>query len=92
MHAEQIVDNFGAVFALESLAVDFEQLVELFRRRITDFNLVRDSPQERFVHQIGWLEVRREDNQLFKRDLDFLAGSQRQKVNTTLQWHDPAIQ
>ena len=73
MHAEQIVDNFGAIFALESLAVDFEQLVKLFRRRVTDFNLVGDSPQERFVHQIGWLEVRRENDQLFKRNLDLFA-------------------
>ncbi len=46
---QQIVNDFWFVFAFEFLGIDLKEDVELFGRRIADFNLVRDASQKRVI-------------------------------------------
>src|SRR4051794_33323809 len=55
-------------------------------------HLVADAAQERLVHQIARADVGGERNQRDERQLELLAGLQREIVDAALERHDPAVQ
>ena len=71
MPSQQVVYDLGLILALEFARVVFEKCVKLFRFRIADEDFVGDTPQKRLVYEFAGVQVRREDNQLLKGDLDF---------------------
>ena len=57
-----------------------------------DARAITHSPEKRVVHEISLIEVRREDHELFEWNFDLLTAVQRQKINSSLQRQDPAVQ
>ena len=51
-----------------------------------------NSPEERLVHERRGPQVRREDEQHGERQLELLAGLQREVVDAALERHDPAVE
>src|SRR5207253_509231 len=69
-----------------------EDLRELLVGRRVEADLERDAAEERFVDQVLRLEVRREEDELVERDLDLLAGVEREEVHALFQRDDPAVE
>ncbi|MFN9976885.1 MAG: hypothetical protein ACK58T_43980, partial [Phycisphaerae bacterium] len=63
---QQVLDRFLFVTASELLCGNLKQSMKLILVRIFDFDSIRDSPQERLIDQIRWLQVGRENDQLLK--------------------------
>src|SRR5262245_22206543 len=92
MPPQQIRDDHRVEVEAAPHAVQLEDPRILLDRRILDGDLVGDPAQERFVGQRLGIEVGREDDQHFERDLEFLTGVQREVVHAALERHDPAVQ
>src|SRR5689334_7112109 len=66
--------------------------VEFLPGRPLHLDLVGYPPQKRPIHQVRWIKVGREDDQLLERNLDRLAGMELQKVDPVFQWNNPAVE
>src|ERR1043165_5476699 len=62
------------------------------RRRRLDARSITHAAQKCFVHEISFLKVRGEHNELLKRHFDLLSAVQREKVDATFERQYPAIQ
>src|SRR5438309_3670045 len=89
---EDLAHRLGLVLDALARAHALEDLVVLLHRRRLDPDLVADAPQEGLVDEVGGVEVRREDDQHVERDLDLLAGVQRQVVDALLERNDPPVE
>src|SRR5205823_10099011 len=89
---EDLAHRLGLVVDALARADALEDLVVLLDRRRLDADLVADAAEERLVHEIGGIEVRREDDQHVKGDLDLLAGVEREVVDALFERHDPPVQ
>jgi 4-amino-4-deoxy-L-arabinose transferase-like glycosyltransferase len=69
-----------------------QDVVEDLRADDIDLDLVLDAAQERFVGELPWIEVGREDDERLERDGDLDAGAQREEVDAAVQRHDPAVE
>ena len=56
------------------------------------FDLVGDSSQKRFVHQVARLQVGREYDQLVEGNADLLSPRKTEKVESFFERYDPAIE
>lgn len=59
---------------------------------VSDFDFERDASHEGFVDQLFGLKVGGEEDDLFERDGDLLAGWEREIVDTTFERNDPTIE
>src|SRR6185503_14308905 len=57
-----------------------------------DARAIAHASQECLVGEVVLVEVRRENDELFKWNFDLFSGVQREIVDTTLERHDPAVQ
>src|SRR6185503_15156106 len=57
-----------------------------------DARAISHASQERLVSEILFIKVRREHDELLKRDFDLLSGVQREIIDASFQRHDPAVQ
>src|SRR6185369_11688517 len=73
-------------------AIVLENLDEFVNGRRFRQHLVLNAAQKRFVEELGGLQVRGKHHKGLERNLEFLPGSQRQKVDTAFERHDPAAQ
>ena len=73
-------------------AVQLEDARELLNRRVVDGDLVGNTAQERFVGQRRGVEVGGKDDEDVERDLEFLAGVQREVIDAAFERHDPPIE
>src|ERR1700719_2765635 len=89
---QQVFDRLKVIRAANALSVKLEQPMEFGFVGVRHVDLVRYAPQERLVHEVSWIEVGGEDNQLFERHLDLLAGRKSKKVVAFFEWDDPAIE
>src|SRR5215212_3552113 len=88
----QVLDENFVELELTPPAVHLEDARVFLERRIVDRNLVRDAAQERFVGELLRVEIRREYRQHVERNLEFLAGVQRQVVDAALQRNNPPVE
>src|SRR5439155_18385269 len=84
--------RLGAVLDVLPRAHPLEDLLVLRDRRRLDTDLVSDASEEGLVDEVGGIEVRREDDEHVERDLDLLAGVQRQVVHALLERDDPPVE
>src|SRR5262249_39606383 len=70
-------------------AKDFK--IRFFAWRL-DAGAIAHSSQKSFIDQIFLVEIRRKDDQLFKRNFDFLTTAQSQKIDPAFQRQIPAVQ
>src|SRR5207249_11551481 len=89
---EDLAHRLGLVLDVLARADPLEDLVVLLDRGRLDADLVADAAKERLVDEIGWVEVRREDDEHVERDLDLLTGVQSEVVDALLQRDDPSVQ
>src|SRR5439155_5414945 len=89
---EDLGHRLGAVVDLLPLAHALEDLLVLRDRWRLDPDLVPDAAQERLVDEVRGIQVRGEDDEHVERDLELLAGVERQVVDALLQRHDPAVE
>ena len=89
---QQVVDHFRLILATDRLSKHFEKRMKLLFVGIGDLDLIGNPSQEGFVDKIFGLEIRGEDNELFEGNLDFLAGSERDEIDSVLQGNDPPIE
>src|SRR5437867_5757731 len=89
---EDLAHRLGLVVDALPGADALEDLVVLLDRRRLDADLVADAAEEGLVDQVRRVEVRREDDQHVKGDLDLLAGVQREVVNALFKRDDPAVE
>ena len=89
---QQRLDDLGPILEAALRAGVLEDLQELGARRALRENLVVDAAQERLVDQLVRPDVRREDDQRHEREVELLAGLQREEVDAALERHDPAVQ
>ncbi len=73
MRRQQLLDDLMLIGASGFHRVQLKKLVKLLFAGIADFDFVWNPSQERFVNKLGWLQVRREQDQLFERHLEFLS-------------------
>src|SRR2546430_1847068 len=89
---EDLAHRLGLVVDALAGADPLEDLVVLLDRRRLDADLVANAAEERLIDQVGRIEVRREDDEHVERDLDLLAGVQREVVDALLERNDPAVE
>src|SRR4030095_4800760 len=73
-------------------AVVLEDFFVLFHRWILKMNLIANASEKRLIHQLLRLEIRREDDQRIKGQLELLASVQSQVVNPLFKWDNPPVQ
>src|SRR5437764_728017 len=67
-------------------------LAVLLARRLEQLDLVLHAAQESRLHQIGRLQIRREDQQHIERQRERRAGNQLEIIDLVLHRHDHAVQ
>jgi len=69
---QQPLDGIRVVNAIEIVSRDLKQVVELRFVWVTKLNSILNTSQERFIDQIGGLQIGRKDDELFERNLNLL--------------------
>ena len=68
-----------------------QNLEEALLVRIADFNLVPNTPKERFISELLRRNVGGKDQEHFEGDFDCFATEKREMIDPRFHRHDPAI-
>ena len=78
MFLNQMIDGRLAVVDLHRQGGDLEEMAKLVRIGVLHMDLVGQTAQEGLVDQVSGIQVGREDDHLIERNLNGLAGGERQ--------------
>lgn len=92
MGRDQVIEQFGFVGDLHGFRHDVEQSAKIGFAGVGDFDLVRDTTQERIIDEVFGLQVGAEDDQLIEGDLEPFSALQRKVVVPLLERDHPSIQ
>src|SRR5215471_7321738 len=89
---EQPLDDRAVIRKFTSGAATLEDRAEFLGCWAFSEHFVMNSPEKRLVDERRGPQVRRKDEQDRKRQLELMAGLQRQEVDAALERYDPTVE